>query len=305
MAELQIQGVIAAALTPRNAAGAVDAEAMKKAIEFTVRHGIFSYAINGATGEFCLTTPEQLRTMLSLVRSVAGDRATMLCGVGAAGLAQTLELSQIASEEGAAALLLPMPYFFPYDQDDLEIFCRAVAKSVKLPILLYNLPKFTSGLEEETVCKLISDVPNIIGIKDSGCSLKILRALTHRQIKCLRIVGHDGVFAQALKEQVCDGIVSGIAGVFPEVIQALYAHRDNRDADEFRHSQELIEELIPVLDSFPAPWALKWIAEARGIMRATFAQPVSHRRAEESRRIIDLIPKWQARIHSSVTPSLL
>jgi len=304
MANLQIQGIIAAVLSPRLADDSIDSQALTRIAAFAVEHGISSFAVNGATGEFCLATPEQLRTMLSVVRSVAGDHATILCGVGSAGLAQTLALSKVALDEGAAALLLSMPYFFPYEQDDLEAFCRAVANSAKLPILLYNLPSFTSGLEEETVCRLIRDVPNIIGIKDSSRSLKILRAITQKQIAACRIVGHDGVLAQALDEEICDGVISGIAGVFPEVIQSLYAHRSSSGSGDFHLAKQLVEEMIPLLDSFPAPWALKWIAEARGITRATFAQPVSPRRAQDSRRIMDLIPQWQARIASFSVPSL-
>ena len=300
MAEAQIEGVIAAVLTPRNVDDALDAAAMTRLIEFLMQHRIFSFAVNGATGEFCLTRPDQLRAALSTVRSVAGGHATILCGVGAAGIAQTIELSHIAEDEGAAALLLPMPYFFPYEQDDLEVFCRAVAESVKLPILLYNLPKFTTALREETVCRLIRDVPNIIGIKDSSGSLNILRSLKNQNIKACRIVGHDRVLAQALAEDVCDGVISGIGGVVPEVIQALFANRDNRTSSEFRLAEELIEELILELDKFPAPWALKWLAEARGLMSAEFAQPVSPRRAKESRRLMEQFPKWKARIDSSI-----
>ena len=304
MARLQIEGVVAAVLTPRLADDSVDAGGLRRIVEFTIQHGISSFTVNGATGEYCLTTPEQLRAMLSVVKSVAGDQATVLCGVGGAGLAQTIALSQIALDEGAAALLLPMPYFFPYEQDDLETFCRTVANCVKLPILLYNLPAFTSGLTEETVCRLIRDVSNIVGIKDSSRSLSILRALTQKRTDACRIVGHDGVLAQALDEGVCDAVISGIAGVFPEVVQTLYAHRGNSSSGEFQLAKELLEEMIPLLDSFPAPWALKWIAEARGILRATFAQPVSPRREQESRRIMELIPQWQARIASPSVPSL-
>jgi 4-hydroxy-tetrahydrodipicolinate synthase len=304
MAEAQIQGVVAASLTPRHGEGTVDVAAMRRLIEFLMHQGIFQYAVNGATGEFCLTTPEQLRTMLSIIRSVAGERATTLCGVGAASIAQTLALAHAAEDEGAAALLLPMPYFFSYQQDDLEAFCRAVANDVKLPILLYNLPQFTTGLHEETVCRLIRDVDNIIGIKDSSGSLDILRSLTQQNMGALRIVGHDGVFAQALAEGVCDGVISGIGGVFPELIQSLYAHKGNCISSEFRAADELIKEVIVQLDRFPTPWALKWIAQARGIMQPSFALPISLRRAQESQHFMELFPQWQARMPPPFQPRI-
>jgi dihydrodipicolinate synthase/N-acetylneuraminate lyase len=130
--------------------------------------------------------------------------------------------------------------------------------------------------------------------------LNILRSLTQQKMGALRIVGHDGVFAQALSEGVCDGVISGICGVFPELIQSLHAYRGDCASSEFRRTDELIKEVILQLDRFPIPWGLKWIAQARGIMRAGFAHPVSPRRAEESRSFTELFPQWQARIASSI-----
>lgn len=89
-------------------------------------------------------------------------------------------MAAVAESSGASGLLLPMPWFFPYEQQDLEMFCREVASSTRLPILLYNLPQFTSGLTKATVRGLIRDVPNIVGIKDSAGSVEIVRDLTER-----------------------------------------------------------------------------------------------------------------------------
>src|SRR6202000_2895126 len=143
------------------------------------------------TGELCITTPEQLRALLSAAKEVTGDSAQFLCGVGAANTEGAIEFAQIAEDAGVQALLLPMPYFFPYQQGDLEQFSRSVAAAVSVPVMLYNLPQFTSGLQKETVHALISEVPNIIGIKDSSGSLEILTHLTQHKLDACRIVGDD------------------------------------------------------------------------------------------------------------------
>jgi 4-hydroxy-tetrahydrodipicolinate synthase len=256
-----------------------------------VQNGIRSYALNGATGEFCLTTPADLRALFRAVRDTAGDSVDLLCGVGSAGLAGSIELAHIAQEEGAGALLVPTPYFFPYQQDDVEAFFQALASSVSLPIMLYNLPQFTTGLTVETACTLIRDVPNIIGIKDSSGSLDILRALTQQGIPACRIIGNDGALVAALEEGLCDGVVSGVACVLPELIQSVYS--DQR-CDQVR----LLDEFIARIDVFPTPWALKWIAEARGILQASFAQPVSPGRSSQSASLKSWFQDWQASIPS-------
>jgi 4-hydroxy-tetrahydrodipicolinate synthase len=289
----QVSGVYAAVLTPRHEDESVDVGALRKLIHFLMEHGITTFAMNGATGEFCLTTPQQLRMILSTVKEVSNSTAEILCGIGAAGSALAIELVAIAESEGVKGLLLPMPYFFPYQQDDLDCFCRTVAASTNLPILLYNLPQFSSGLEKETVRALITEVPNIIGIKDSSGSLDILRDLTRREIDACRIVGNDSALAPALRERVCDGVVSGVAGVLPEAILALYAQAEHTGAPQFERAAAILVEFIEQLDIFPTPWGLKWVAEARGICKASFAQPLSARRRAQAAAIAEWFAKWQ------------
>jgi 4-hydroxy-tetrahydrodipicolinate synthase len=295
MAPHNIGGVYAAALTPRLKNDSVDVKALRALVEFLLQHGISKFALNGATGEFCLTTPEHLRILLSTVKEVSAGKAEMLCGVGAAGTAQAIEFAAVAQAEGVAGLLLPMPYFFPYPQQDLDAFCRTVAASTTLPVLLYNLPQFTSGLEKETVLNLITDVPNIVGIKDSSGSLDILRHLTAHRVDARRIVGNDSALAPALLEGVCDGVVSGVACVLPEVVQALYAQCSNTGSRAFQRASVLLDEFIAQLNVFPTPWGLKLIAEARGVFKASFAQPVTPHRLEKAQAMSTWFADWHAK----------
>lgn len=293
MSQKQVSGVYAAVLTPRHADTSVDVPALRTLIEFLMDQGIYAFAMNGATGEFCLTSPEQLRLILTTVKKAGKGRAKILCGIGAAGTVATVELAAIAEEEQVQGLLLPMPYFFPYRQEDLDSFCRTVASSTTLPVLLYNLPQFTSGLEKETVRALITEVPNIIGIKDSSGSLDILRDLTLHNVDACRIVGNDNALAPALIEQVCDGVVSGVACAFPEVILALYAQADTVGSADFEKASTLLVEFIEQLDLFPTPWGLKWIVEARGICKATFALPVTEHRLAQAEAMAKWFAEWQ------------
>jgi len=297
--EKLIEGVYSALLTPRLAGDSIDGTAVAKLIGFQIGRGIRSYAINGATGEFCLTTPRQLKDVFAAVLHATGGDATILCGVGGAGVVQVLELAKIAEDNGAAALLVPSPYFFPYQQDDLRVFFETVATRVNLPIMLYNLPQFTSGLQATTACQLIRDVPNIIGIKDSSGSLDILRTLTDEHIFCCRVVGNDSALAQAIREGVCDGVISGIACIVPDLIQTIF-DRSSSDSQSFSLAQGLLTQLIEQLDAFPTPWGLRWGLEALGVTHAWSAQPVSTRRAEQSRRFMHWLQTW----HSSQLPQL-
>src|SRR5580704_7306319 len=292
MSSVEISGVFAALLTPRNGEGSIDVPALRKLAQFLIKSGISSFAVNGATGEFCLTSPGQLRTVLSTVRAGGEGNARILCGVGGAGAAQSIELARVAESEEVEGLLLPMPYFYPYAQEDLDLFCRTVAGATRLPVLLYNLPQFTSGLQKETVRTLISEVPNIVGIKDSSGSLEILRHLTEQGVDACRIVGDDSVLSAALSAEVCDGVISGVACVVPELILGLYAREKHLESAEFSTYAQVLDQFVEQLSAFPTPWGLKWIAQARAILEPTFPLPLSPARAAQGKRLELWFQSW-------------
>lgn len=300
MTKKLITGVYAAVVTPRGADGSVDEVSFGNWLGFLMERGIRGFAINGATGEFCLTTKDELRAILAVAAEVTRGRAEYLCGIGSAGIQGAIENGLLAIEGGAKGLLMPMPYFFRYSQDDLEAFCRQTAEELPASILLYNLPQFASGLEPQTALRLIREVPNVVGIKDSSGSLDILRVLSEPGIEACRIVGNDSALVAAIGERVCDGVVSGVASVLPELILSVFESGQSSDSDAFRHGDRLLNEFIAAIDAFPTPWGLKWIGEARGIAAATFAQPVSRDRASEAVKLQEWFRRWEAAVPAKV-----
>lgn len=287
-----VHGVYAALLTPRLKDDSVDVASLTALVKFLMGKDISSFAVNGATGEYCLTTPHQLRTILSTIENASDGKANILCGVGAAGSALSIELAGIAQAANVKGLLLPLPYFFPYGQQDLDSYCREIAHNTSLPILLYNLPQFTSGFSKETVRKLLLEVPNIVGIKDSSGSLDILSDLTQSGVEASRIVGNDSVLAAALVDGVCDGVVSGVACVLPELVTAQYHLNPIANPIAFQKISTLMNEVIGQLNRLPTPWGLKWFAEARGIMQASFSQPQSENRLATGQEIVAWLDQW-------------
>jgi dihydrodipicolinate synthase/N-acetylneuraminate lyase len=208
-----LRGVYAAVINPRDEENRLDGSALARILRFLADSGIRGFALNGATGEYCRNSPADLASMLETARNSLPADAAILCGIGAADLRGVLERGRVAMAAGARAVLLPMPHFFPYEQHDLRAFCLEVAERLSIDILLYNLPQFTTGLTVATVCDLVRECPPIKGIKDSSGFLDVLRALACDLPHAVRLVGNDGVLPEALQENVCDGVVSGVAGV--------------------------------------------------------------------------------------------
>ena len=287
-----VSGVYAAVSTPRKPDGGLDEHLLQKSITFLLEKGIRGFAINGATGEYCVTSNDELKRILALSRQVIRGSAGFVVGIGSAGIGACLEKGKLAIDSGATGVLLPMPHFFPYAQDDLAAFCLEVAAKLPIPILLYNLPQFTSGLDSITVQELITQCPNIVGIKDSSGSLQTLRDLTQNNIESCRIVGNDSALSDSLREQVSDGVISGVAGVFPELILSIYRLKNETDSAEFQKKDRLLAEFIKQINVFPTPWGLKIIARCRGIAPASFSQPLSPRRLKQSQELVNWFHQW-------------
>jgi 4-hydroxy-tetrahydrodipicolinate synthase len=278
--EKLIHGAHAAVLTLRKPDHSIDDDALRSLLRFHMKAGIKGFAIGGATGEFCSLTEDELRHILEVVgETTAEQNATFVVGIGAADLNGVLRRGEIARRASAKAALLSMPYFFPYAQDDLGAFVRAVASTLDLPILLYNLPQFTSGINPELTLELVQQCPSVVGIKDSSGSLETLRLLTREAPAACRIVGNDSALAPALQEGIADAVISGVACSFPELIASFFMEGATT-SPTWSRSVSALEGVIAQLNQVPTPWGLKIFAEARGLAEASFSLPLSRRREQ-------------------------
>ena len=267
--------------------GAVDADVLAQHLLFLQRAGVGGFVLNGATGEYCLTSVEDLGTIVQRARAVAGKGIPIIAAIGGASSGEVLRRLQAAQDAGADGLLLPMPHFFPYEQRDLIEFAIEIAKQASRPILLYNLPSFTTPLEPETTCTILSAAPAIHGIKDSSGSVQTLRMLKERFPDSNRVVGSDGALFGALTEHLCDGVVSGVASVLPELMTALYREASIDPLSEravvLRTS---LNAFLSWLARFPVPWGLKMIAAERGFSPCDLPMPLAAEREQDRSQFV-------------------
>ena len=285
----RISGVFAALLTPRDSYGNVDLDSYRHQIFHLNRTALAGYAVNGATGEFPISTAKELEDLLNATREDAPD-AQLLCGIGGGTLKSVLCHGRIAEAANVSAVLLPMPAFFPYRQDDLLSFVSAVASDLDLPILLYNIPQFTSGLDIDTVLSLLEKHPNIVGIKDSSGSLEIVRTITAARLPRARLIGNDSALASALNEKVCDGVISGVACALPELMLSLYTAIEG--SEQFQQAEKLLNEFISQISVLPTPWGLKVASALRGFSQETYPFPLSAQRQLEIAELRNWFKSW-------------
>jgi len=286
-------GVIAAALLPRDAAGRPLWETFERSLAFLKERGVAGICVNGATGEYAGATAGERRQAVTLARKVMGDDGLVVSGAGGCSLFETLARARDAEDEGADAHLVPGPHFFPYTQDDIGEYYRRMAASVSLPILIYNLPQFTNGVDKPLALELIRGEERIAGIKDSSGGLDILEALTTGgPADAVRFVGNDSVLAEALEKRWSTGGISGVACVLPEVILALW--HSATGSEEFTTAARLLDDYIAQIGPWPTPWGLKLTAECRGLGPASTSIPLSAARRRQAESFRAWFEPWWA-----------
>jgi 4-hydroxy-tetrahydrodipicolinate synthase len=298
-------GVIAAVATPVTANGELHLATFDRLIDFLIESGVHGLCLGGATSEYPNTAIVDRRAAISAAaRRLPVDRA-LLVAIGAPSFRQVLELGERAREAGCRAVLLPMPMFFRYEQHDLQAFAGEVSRALAAPILLYDLPDFTNGLEPTTVITLLNDEPFIVGIKDSSGVPEHLS--TYAQARAGRdwtlLVGHDGLLFDGLRAG-WNGTVSGIACFCPELPLAIYRSCTSGDIDGARKLQALLDEVIVQLEALPAPWGIRIALEVRGFDMGPLPLPLSASRREQVNRYREWLPAWMEKV-SVATQSLL
>lgn len=284
-----IGGVNVAALTPHRREGhSPDLGAALELIDFLCDAGAEGIALLGSTGEFLhLPVEERIRLIYMAVKRC---RVPVIAGVSHSTLDGALQLGREATAAGAAYLLLMPPYFFRYGQAEVREFFLEFARKVgrSAPILLYNIPFFTTPIAFETAAELLA-TGQFAGIKDSSGdydNFARLHALPNRSEFAL-MVGNDVVFARA-RQAGADGVVSGVASALPELMVGLDRAIRAGDPNRIAVLSGRLDEFIRWAELFPAPTAVKMAAGARGLKVGPLAVPLG----AESQRRMDEFTEW-------------
>jgi 4-hydroxy-tetrahydrodipicolinate synthase len=297
--QLKLSGVFAAAVTP-NRAGTHDADcsAMLELLDFLAAGGVDGICLMGSVGEFLNFSFSDRQRLIYL--GSKRSRVPLIAGVGHSTLNGSLQLAEEAISGGADGLLLMPPYFFRYEQQEIEEFYQVFARETgdAVPILLDNVPQFTSKIETETVRRLL-DTGLFAGIKDSSGDAEYFDRLLalKRERPFVLFAGSDRMALQALAEGA-DGLVSGCACAIPELVVALYRAFAAGDRAGAEALQGRLDEFIDWIEKFPAPMGIKRAVAVRGQKSGELATPL----AAETARQMDDFSEWFKRWNGASRP---
>jgi 4-hydroxy-tetrahydrodipicolinate synthase len=165
--------VITAMATPFDREGRLDLERATALADHLVSNGSDGLVLAGSTGESPTLTTDEKRDLIRAVAGAVGNRADVIAGTGTYDTAESIHLSTMAAEQGATGLLVVTPYYSRPPQSGLLAHFKAIAASVDIPVILYDIPARTARKIEHPTLVELSKVENIVGVKDAaGCSPK-------------------------------------------------------------------------------------------------------------------------------------
>lgn len=270
-------GAAVAIITPMYPDGKVNREELGKIIEDQIARSTDAIVICGTTGEAStLTHGEHLNTIKYCIDKVAG-RVPVIAGTGSNCTETAVTMSKEAESYGADAVLLVTPYYNKATQKGLIAHFTAIANSIKIPVILYNVPSRTGcNILPETAVELAKNVENIVAIKEASGDISQVAKLAALADGCIDIYSGNDDQVVPLLALGGKGVISVLSNVAPQETHDMcqkFFDGDVKGSLEIQlRALELINSLFCEVNPIPVKAAMNLIGWQAGPLRAPLTE---------------------------------
>jgi 4-hydroxy-tetrahydrodipicolinate synthase len=292
----EIGRLLTAMVTPFAADGSVDYAAARRLALALLDSGSDGVVVAGTTGESPTLTHDEKLRLFTEVKEAVGDRGAVIAGTGTYHTAESVALTREAEGTGVDGFLLVTPYYNKPTQAGLERHFRAIAEATSRPCILYNVPGRTGvNLEAETTARL-SQVENIVGIKEAKGDLGQVARILESARPGFRVWSGNDEDTFAIVALGGYGVISVISHLVGHqvhrMVDDVLAGRLQDAAATHRRLLPLVQALFLVSNPIPVKYALRQLGVPVGGFRLPLCDPdeaVAERiMAEVRRHTIDL-----------------
>lgn len=286
------EGAAVALITPFTKEGQVNDEKLEELIEEQIVAGSDAIVICGTTGESATLTKEEHRRCIEIAVQKTNKRIPVIAGSGSNCTETAIALSKNAQRAGADALLLVTPYYNKTTQKGLKQHYSEIAKSVDLPMILYNVPSRTGcNIMPETAVWLSKNIEQIVGIKEaSGNISQAVELMALAQGELDLYSGNDDQVIPMLSIGG-KGVISVASNLIPKQMHEmvfLYQQGKQKQALQIQlQYQELIKALFCEVNPIPVKTALNWMGKQVGPLRL----PLTDMEQEQEQALIHILQK--------------
>lgn len=283
-------GVCTALVTPF-LNGRVNYPMMEQLLKRQMDAGIKAVVVCGTTGESPTLSDEEKLELFHRCKEYAGDKCTIIAGTGSNDTSHALELSIAAQEEGADALLVVTPYYNKATADGLTAHYLTIARQVSIPIILYNVPSRTGVDISVEVCKGLSSVTNIAGIKEASTDITKITKLRNACSRDFHIWSGNDDQTVPVISLGGQGVISVVSNLFPAQTQAMAKAALDGDFDTAAALQQKLQPVVDALFCEVNPIPVKEAMALLGYDCGGCRLPLTRLTAHNRERLIGVLNK--------------
>lgn len=265
-----VKGIVAAMVTPFTEEQTINKHVARKLVNYLIDNGVNGIFAVGGAGEFATLEFGEKRELLEVVIEENNRRVPIYAGTSAVTTAETVTLTELAEDIGADAITLMPPHSIGASQDELYDHFTTVASSTRLPIILYNHPKRSGVNLSVELVRRLSNIDNIIGIKDSSGHFAL--TIDYLGLRPGSFVVFEGIDTLILAGLVygAQGSISSTAGAVPGLVVRIYQEFMKGD---YKSALEAQNRLIPFRKAFSLGTFPAVLKEALNMMGLNVGKP--------------------------------
>ena len=276
MKETIFRGVCTALVTPF-LNNKVNYSLLEEMLHYQFESGIDAVVLSGTTGESPTLSTEEKINIFRSAKKFVGNDMRIIAGTGTNSTEQAIFLSKAAEDTGADALLIVSPYYNKGNPDGIFRHFMAIAESVHIPIILYNVPSRTGVDIPVSVYKMLSSVPNIVGIKEASTDITKITRIRAACNDSLSIwTGNDDQVVPTISLGG-SGVISVVSNILPKETVLMTKAALSGDYETASHYQcqlsGVIEALFNEVNPIPVKHAMKYIGFDCGPCRLPLGEP--------------------------------
>lgn len=271
------KGAGVAIVTPMKENLEVNYDKLDEMLEEQIAGGTDAIVICGTTGESATMTEEEHAATTRFAIERVNHRIPVIAGTGSNCTRTAIQLSKEAQEDGADGLLLVTPYYNKATQNGLIAHYTAIAESVKLPIVLYNVPSRTGcNIQPQTAVYLAKNVENIVAIKEASGDISQVATLMQMADGCIDLYSGNDDQIVPMMSLGAKGVISVLSNVAPKETHDIVAFYNEGKVKESCDLQlkalPLIHALFSEVNPIPVKKALNLMGKEVGPLRGPLSE---------------------------------
>jgi 4-hydroxy-tetrahydrodipicolinate synthase len=241
MPKLVLNGIFVPHVTPFTREGELDLEALRTCVRFWLESGVSGLVPCGSNGEAPYLSRQERTKVIETVVDEVNGKIPVIAGTGSMSTKETITFTKDAKDLGVDAALIVTPFYFKPTNREMHEHYRTVSEAVDLPIVVYNVPKFTGfSLETAFIHQLVSENEKIIGLKDSSGNIGAITETIRSVSNKISVLAGTADVALPTLLLGGKGAVIAVANVFPKLCSQLYETFKNGKYEEAKTLQKRI-----------------------------------------------------------------